>query len=164
MNAYALSRCSMKKTCACHQQWSCSLGHVFLHPLPRLQALSQKPVLHSLWKEFILLCSKAANINSNVEMENRPGPMKVVSSPAEAPTRFQSANETQLGVIRKCLKLAVLIWEGKDWLRTGHRLQWREGPWEPPEKKTRESSGSPGPKRTPRMNQGPHAPAPGLKL
>lgn len=78
-------------------------------PLTLLQALRQEPVVHSLWKEFILLCSKAANINSNVEMENRPGPMKVVPSPAEAPTRFQSANETQLEVIRKCLKLAVLI-------------------------------------------------------
>lgn len=120
VNAYALLRWSMNKTYACHQWWSCSLGHVFLHPLPLLQALSQEPVVHSLWKEFALLCSKAANISSNVEMENRPGPMKVVSSPAEAPTRFQSANETQLGVIRKCLKLAVLIWvRGKGLTRKG---------------------------------------------
>ena len=45
---------------------------------------------NSLWstlleREFILLFSKAANINSNVEMENRPGPMKVAPPPAEVP-------------------------------------------------------------------------------
>lgn len=164
MNAYALLRCSMKKTCALHQQWSCSIGHVFLHPLPRPQALSQKPVVHSLWKEFILLCSKAANINSNVEMENRPGPMKVVSSPAEAPTRFQSANETQLGVIRKCLKLAVLIWEGKDWLRTGQRLQWRAGPWEPPEKKIQRIIWFSSAQENTQDEPGSLGPAPGLKF
>lgn len=109
MNACALLRWRMNKTCARHRWWSYSLGHVFLHPFPPRQALCQEPVVHSLWKEFILLCSKAANINSHVEMGNRPAPMKVVPSPAETPTRFQSANETQLGVIRKCLKLAVLI-------------------------------------------------------
>lgn len=45
---------------------------------------------NSLWsallgREFILLFSKAANINSHVEMENRPGPMKVAPPPAEVP-------------------------------------------------------------------------------
>lgn len=55
-------------------------------PHPPVQALSQKPVVQSLSREFILLFPKAANINSNVEMENRPGPMKVAPSPAEVPT------------------------------------------------------------------------------
>lgn len=55
-------------------------------PHPLVQARSQQPVVHSLRREFILLFSEAANINSNVEMENRPGPMKVAPSPAEVPT------------------------------------------------------------------------------
>lgn len=66
-------------------------GHIpsdmcFFTPHPPVQALSQKPVVQSLRREFILLFPKAANINSNVEMENRPGPMKVAPSPAEVPT------------------------------------------------------------------------------
>ena len=45
---------------------------------------------NSLWsallgREFILLFSNAANINSNMEMENIPGPMKVAPPPTEVP-------------------------------------------------------------------------------
>lgn len=39
-----------------------------------------------LGEEFALLFSKAPDVNNNVEMENRPGPMKAVPSPAEVPT------------------------------------------------------------------------------
>lgn len=66
-------------------------GHIALDmcsftPHPLVQALSQQPVVHSLKREFILLFSKAANVNSNMEMKNRPGPRKAAPSPAEVPT------------------------------------------------------------------------------
>lgn len=62
------------------------LGVCSFTPHPLVQALRQQPVVHALRGEFILLFSKAANINSNVEMKNRPGPMKAAPSPAEVLT------------------------------------------------------------------------------
>lgn len=71
---------------------------------------------NSLWsallgREFILLFSKAANINSNKEMEKKQTRTNERGSSSNWASKcFNSTNEVQRGVIRKCLKLAILIW------------------------------------------------------
>lgn len=110
MNAYALSRCVMSKTCACHQRWSHCLGHVFLHPSPTGSG-SQPTACGPLSQErvhFAFLQGSQRQQQHGDEKQTRT--KESCSFSSWGSNCFNSANETQLGVIRKHLKLAVLIW------------------------------------------------------
>ena len=128
-------------------------GHIPLDicaftPHPLAQALSQQPVVHSLRERVHFAFLQRSQHQQQHGDGKHTRTNESGSSSNWGSKCFNSTNEVQRGVIRKCLKLAILIWTrdgGTGW--EGGTVSGGESEIPGNPRKTRAISGAPGPQR-----------------